>query len=104
MQAARADQERLRNEAEAYANKIIPEARGQAARIVQEAQGYKQQAIAEASGEAKRFVSVYDEYKKAPEVTRKRMYLETMSRLFAPMSKVIVDENAAKNIIPYLPP
>ncbi|HTK79716.1 MAG TPA: FtsH protease activity modulator HflK [Rhizomicrobium sp.] len=104
VQAARADQERLRNEAEAYANKIIPEARGQAARIVQEAQAYKQQVIAEASGEAKRFVSVYDEYRKAPDVTRKRMYLETMSRLLAPMSKVIVDENAAKNIIPYLPP
>jgi membrane protease subunit HflK len=103
VQAARADQERMRNEAEAYANKIIPEARGQAARIVQEAQAYKQQVIAEASGEAKRFVSVYDEYRKAPDVTRKRMYLETMSRLLAPMSKVIVDENAAKNIIPYLP-
>jgi membrane protease subunit HflK len=103
VQAARADQERMRNEAEAYANKIIPEARGQAARIVQEAQGYKQKAIAEASGEAKRFTAVYEEYRKAPEVTRKRMYLETMSHLFAPMNKVIVDENAAKNIIPYLP-
>jgi membrane protease subunit HflK len=104
VQAARTDQDRMRNEAEAYANKIIPEARGQAARIVQEAQGYRQKAIAEASGEAKQFVSVYEEYRKAPEVTRKRMYLETMSRLFAPMNKVIVDENAAKNIIPYLPP
>ncbi len=104
VQAARADQERMRNEAEAYANKIIPEARGQAARIVQEAQGYKQKAIAEASGEAKQFTSVYEEYRKAPEVTRKRMYLETMSRLFGSMNKVIVDENAAKNIIPYLPP
>ncbi|MBV9570978.1 MAG: FtsH protease activity modulator HflK [Alphaproteobacteria bacterium] len=104
VQAARTDQDRMRNEAEAYANKIIPEARGQAARIVQEAQGYKQKAIAEASGAAKQFTSVYGEYRKAPEVTRKRMYLETMSRLFAPMNKVIVDENAAKNIIPYLPP
>jgi membrane protease subunit HflK len=104
VQAARTDQERMRNEAEAYANKIIPESRGQASRIVQEAQGYKQKAIAEASGEAKQFTSVYQEYRKAPEVTRKRMYLETMSRLFAPMNKVIVDENAAKNIIPYLPP
>ncbi|MBV9061813.1 MAG: FtsH protease activity modulator HflK, partial [Alphaproteobacteria bacterium] len=104
VQAARTDQDRMRNEAEAYANKIIPEARGQAARIVQEAQGYKQKAIAEASGAGKQFTSVYQEYRKAPEVTRKRMYLETMSRLFAPMNKVIVDENAAKNIIPYLPP
>ncbi len=104
VQAARADQERMRNEAEAYANKIIPEARGQAAQIVQQAQGYKQKAIAEASGEAKRFTSVYEEYRKSPEITRKRMYLETMAHLFAPMNKVIVDENAAKNIIPYLPP
>lgn len=104
VQAARADQERMRNEAEAYANKIIPEARGQAAQIVQQAQGYKQKAIAEASGDAKRFTSVYEEYRKSPEITRKRMYLETMSHLFAPMNKVIVDENAAKNIIPYLPP
>src|SRR6185312_7357503 len=71
VQAARADQERMRNEAEAYANKIIPEARGQAARIVQEGQAYKQRVIAEASGEAKRFISVYEEYRKAPDVTRK---------------------------------
>jgi modulator of FtsH protease HflK len=104
VQAARADEERMRNEAEAYANKIIPEARGQAAQIVQQAQGYKQKAIAEASGDAKRFTSVYEEYRKSPEITRKRMYLETMAHLFAPMNKVIVDENAAKNIIPYLPP
>ncbi|HEY4112741.1 MAG TPA: FtsH protease activity modulator HflK [Rhizomicrobium sp.] len=104
VQAARADQERRRNEAEAYANKIIPEARGQAAQIVQDALAYKQKVIAEASGEAKRFLSVYEEYKKAPEVTRKRMYLETLSRIYAQSNKVIVDENAAKNIIPYLPP
>jgi membrane protease subunit HflK len=104
VQAARTDQDRMRNEAEAYANRIIPEARGQASRIVQEAQGYRQKAIAEASGEAKRFTSVYEEYRKTPDITRRRMYLETMSRIFAPMNKVIVDENAAKNIIPYLPP
>ena len=104
VQAARTDQDRMRNEAEAYANKIIPEARGRAAQIVQQAEAYKQKAIAEASGEAKQFTSVYQEYRKAPDVTRKRMYLETMSRVLAPMNKVIVDENAAKNIIPYLPP
>jgi membrane protease subunit HflK len=104
VQAARADQERRRNEAEAYANKIIPEARGQAAQIVQDALAYRQKVIAEASGEAKRFLSVYEEYKKAPEVTRKRMYLETLSHIYAQSNKIIVDENAAKNIIPYLPP
>jgi membrane protease subunit HflK len=100
VQAARADQERLRNEAEAYANKIIPEARGQAARIVQQAEAYKQQVIAEAGGEANRFLSVYAQYRKAPEVTRKRMYLETMSQVFAPMNKVIVDDSA-KGVVPY---
>jgi membrane protease subunit HflK len=91
------------NEAEAYANKIIPEARGEAAQVVQQAEAYRQKVIAEASGEAKRFLSVYEEYRKAPDVTRKRMYLETMAHLFAQMNKVIVDESAGKNIIPYLP-
>ncbi|HEY4123380.1 MAG TPA: FtsH protease activity modulator HflK [Rhizomicrobium sp.] len=102
VQAARADQERLRNEAEAYANKIIPEARGKAARIVQQGQAYKQQVIAEASGEAKRFLSVYEEYRKAPDVTRKRMYLETMSGILAGSNKVLVDESV-KGVVPYLP-
>jgi modulator of FtsH protease HflK len=104
VQAARADQETLRNQAEAYANKIIPEARGRAAQIVQGAEAYRQKAIAEASGEAKQFDSIYEEYRKAPEVTRKRMYIETMSQVYAGVNKVVVDENAAKNIIPYLPP
>jgi len=104
VQAARTDQDRMRNEAEAYANKIIPEARGKAAQIVQQAEAYKQKVIAEASGEAKQFTSVFQEYRKAPDVTRKRMYLETMSHVFGQMNKVIVDESAAKNIIPYLPP
>jgi modulator of FtsH protease HflK len=103
VQAARADQEAMRNAAEAYANKIIPEARGQAARIVQEAEAYRQKAIAEASGEAKQFLSVYQEYKKAPEVTRRRMYLETMSQILAPMNKIILDDSTGKNVVPYLP-
>ncbi|HEX4079656.1 MAG TPA: FtsH protease activity modulator HflK [Rhizomicrobium sp.] len=103
VQAARADQERMRNEGEAYANKIIPEARGKAAKVVQDAEAYRQQVIAEAEGEAKRFLSVYAEYKKAPEVTRRRMYLETMSAILAPMNKVIVDEGASRGVVPYLP-
>jgi membrane protease subunit HflK len=103
VQAARADQERMRNEAEAYANKIIPEARGNAAKIVQDAEAYRQQVIAEAEGEAKRFLSVYAQYKKAPEVTRRRMYLETMSTILAPINKVIVDEGAGRSVVPYLP-
>jgi membrane protease subunit HflK len=104
VQAARADEETLRNKAEAYANKIIPEARGQAAQIVQQAEAYRQKAIAEASGESKQFDSVLEEYRKAPEVTRKRMYIETMSQVYANANKVFVDESAGKNIIPYLPP
>jgi membrane protease subunit HflK len=101
VQAARADQDRKRNEAEAYANTIIPQARGDAAHIVQDAEAYKQQVIAEASGEAKRFSSIYEEYKKSPEVTRRRMYLETMASVLGPMNKVIVDEGAAKGFVPY---
>jgi membrane protease subunit HflK len=103
VQAARADQETLRNSAEAYANKIIPEARGKAAKIVQDAEAYRQQVIAEAEGEAKRFVAVYEEYKKAPEVTRRRMYLETMSQILGDTNKIILDDGAAKGVIPYLP-
>jgi len=100
VQKALADQDRLRNEAEAYANKIIPQARGKAAHIVQDAVAYRQQAIANATGEAQRFLSVLAEYRKAPEVTRKRMYIETMTNVLGPMNKVIVDDSA-KGVIPY---
>jgi membrane protease subunit HflK len=100
VQAARADQERMRNEAEGYANKVIPEARGRAARIVQDAEAYRQQVIAEASGSSKRFLSVLEQYRRAPDVTRKRMYLETMSSILAPMNKVIVDDSS-KGVVPY---
>jgi membrane protease subunit HflK len=103
VQAARADQETMRNKAEAYANKIIPEARGKAAKIVQDAEAYRQQVIANAEGEAKRFTAVYNEYKKAPEVTRRRMYLETMSDILGPMNKIIVDDSAGHGVVPYLP-
>lgn len=103
VQVARADQERVRNEAEGYANKVIPEARGSAAKIVQDAEAYRQQVIAEAEGEAKRFLSVYEEYKKAPEVTRRRMYLETMSQILGDTNKVIVDDSVGKGVVPYLP-
>jgi membrane protease subunit HflK len=103
VQAARADQETMRNKAEAYANRIIPEARGQAAKVVQDAEAYRQQVIAQAEGEAKRFLSVYAEYRKSPDVTRRRMYLETMSTILAPMNKIILDANAGHGVVPYLP-
>jgi membrane protease subunit HflK len=100
VQAARADQEKMRNVAEGYANKVIPEARGRAARIVQDAEAYRQQVIAEASGQAKRFLSVLAQYRSAPDVTRRRMYLETMSAILGTMNKVIVDDSA-KGVVPY---
>jgi len=103
VQSARADQEKMRNAAEGYANQVIPEARGKAAQIVQEAEAYRQRAIAEAGGEAKQFLSVYEEYRKAPEVTRRRMYLETMSQVLAPMNKIILDDQSGKSVVPYLP-
>jgi len=104
VQAALADQEAMRNEGETYANNEIPRARGRAAKIVQQAEAYRQQVIAEASGEAQRFDSIYEQYKKAPEVTRQRMYLETMSDVLEPMNKVIVDPSAARGgVVPYLP-
>jgi len=100
VQKALADQDRKRNEAEAYSNTIIPQARGDAAHIVQDAEAYRQQVIALASGDAKRFLSVYQEYKKAPAVTRQRIWLETMSQVLAPMNKVIVDDSV-KGVVPY---
>ncbi|MDE2476062.1 MAG: FtsH protease activity modulator HflK [Alphaproteobacteria bacterium] len=103
VQAAITDQDRMRNEAEAYANKVVPEARGQAARVVQQAEGYKQQVIAEAQGEAARFTSVYEQYKKAPEVTRRRIYLDTMRDILAGTNKVILDSKNSSSVLPYLP-
>src|SRR3954462_4646074 len=103
VQAARTDQDRMRNEAEAYANKVVPEARGAAARVIQQAEGYKQQVTAEAQGESARFVSVYDQYKKAPDVTRRRIYLDTMRDVLGDMNKVIVDNKGGSGVVPYLP-
>jgi membrane protease subunit HflK len=101
--AAQQDQDRLRNVAEAYANKVVPEARGKAAAIIQEAEGYREQTVAEAKGQASRFDQVYAQYKKAPDVTRERMYLETMERVLGGANKVIVDTPAGQGVVPYLP-
>jgi modulator of FtsH protease HflK len=91
VQAARADLERAQNEAQTYANRVVPEARGRAAQITQAAEAYREQTVAEAKGQTARFLQVYEEYKKAPEVTRQRMYLETMERLFGGTDKIIMD-------------
>jgi membrane protease subunit HflK len=103
VQAARIDQERAKNEAETYANKVVPEARGRAAQITQSAEAYREQTVAEATGVSSRFRQIYDEYKKAPDVTRQRMYLETMERLFGGTDKVIIDSGATGGVVPYLP-
>jgi membrane protease subunit HflK len=102
VQAARADSERAQNEAQSYANKVVPEARGRAAQITQGAEAYREQTVAEAKGATARFLQVYDEYKKAPDVTRQRMYLETMERLFGGTDKIILDQGGG-GVVPYLP-
>jgi membrane protease subunit HflK len=101
--AAQQDQDRLRNEAEAYANRVVPEARGGAARILQEAQAYREQTVAEARGQASRFSQVLEQYTKAPDITRERIYLETMERVLGGMSKVILDQPGGNGVVPYLP-
>ena len=101
--AAQQDMERMRNEAEAYANRVVPEARGAAARILQEAEAYREQTVAEARGQASRFTQVYDQYRNAPEVTRERIYLETMERVLSGVNKVIIDQSAGNGVVPFLP-
>ena len=101
--AAQQDLDRLRNEAEAYANRVVPEARGDAARIIQEAEGYREQTVNQAKGQASRFTQVYKQYANAPDVTRERLYLETMERVMEGMNKVIVDQNGNQGVVPYLP-
>ena len=103
VQAARADMERSKNEAEAYANDVIPRARGEAAKIMQAAEAYKQKVVAASEGEASRFISIYNEYAKAKEVTQERMYLETMEKVLADIDKVIIEKGAGSGVVPYLP-
>ncbi|WP_306142937.1 FtsH protease activity modulator HflK [Roseibium sp. MMSF_3412] len=104
VQAARADQERIRNEAEAYANRIVPEARGQAARVLEQANGYKDQTIAEATGQSQRFSKIYEEYQKAPDVTRERLYLETLEKVLGSNNKIIIDsDTSGSGVLPFLP-
>ena len=103
VQAARADMERAKNEAEAYANDVIPRARGDAAVILQAAEAYKKEVVAKAEGEASRFLSIYNEYKNAKNVTQERMYLETMEKVLADIDKIIIDKNSGSGVVPYLP-
>ena len=94
----------MQNEAQTYANRVVPDARGRAAQILQAAEGYKQQAIAEARGQSARFLKVYEEYNKAKDVTRERIYLETMERILGGADKLVFDGNSsAQGVVPYLP-
>ncbi|GAA0774036.1 FtsH protease activity modulator HflK [Roseibium denhamense] len=104
VQAARADQERIQNEAQAYANRKIPEARGEAARIMEAANAYKDQTIAEATGQSQRFTKVYEQYVNAPDVTRERLYLETLEKVLGSNNKIIIDsESSGSGVLPFLP-
>jgi membrane protease subunit HflK len=103
VQAAKADKERQQNEAQAYANDVIPRARGEAAKIIQEAEGYKKEVVAQAEGEASRFVAIYNEYAKAKTVTQERMYLETMEKVLSGVNKIIIDKQSGSGVVPYLP-
>ncbi len=101
--SAREDKERMINEAQGYRNAVIPEARGQAAKIVREAEGYLEKVIKTAEGDAKRFLQQYAEYKKAPEITRKRIYLETMEEVLPNIKKFIMDNKKGGSVLPILP-
>jgi membrane protease subunit HflK len=102
VQRAEQDEDRFVEESNQYSNQKLGQARGEAAQVREDAAGYKNRIVQEAEGEAQRFVSVYDEYAKAPEVTRKRLFLETMERVLRGSNKVIVDE-AGQGVVPYLP-
>ncbi|MBD3625632.1 MAG: FtsH protease activity modulator HflK [Rhodobacteraceae bacterium] len=109
VQAAEQERTTFRNRADAYANQRLASARGEAAEVLEQAEGYRARVVNEARGEASRFVAVYDEYAKASEVTRKRLYLETLERVLAGVDKIVIDENIAgsegggSGVVPYLP-
>jgi membrane protease subunit HflK len=104
VQAARSDLERLANEAQTYANRVVPEARGRAAKIIQDAEAYRSQTVADAKGQTSRFLQIYEQYKNAPDVTRERMYLETMEHILSSTNKTILDTGAnGPSVVPYLP-
>jgi len=99
---ATADRDRFKNEGQAYASDVIPRAQGTAARLREEAEGYRARVVSMAEGDAERFRSVVDEYKKAPGVTRDRLYIDTMQQVFSNVSKVMVDSRSGSNLL-YLP-
>ncbi len=104
VQSAKIDFTRLQNEADSYQNDVVPQAQGEAARIVQEAEAYKAQIVNQAQGDAQRFISVYNAYAKAPDVTARRLYIDTISTILKSANKVILDKAASSSgVLPYLP-
>nr|WP_320141526.1 FtsH protease activity modulator HflK [uncultured Cohaesibacter sp.] len=105
VQTAKADKVRMQNEAQAYANKVVPEAEGQAAKILEAANAYREQTVADARGQAQRFIEILGEYEKAPAITRKRLYLETMEQVLGNSEKIILDSKSegGSGVVPYLP-
>jgi membrane protease subunit HflK len=104
VQAASQERDKLEKQADAYANKVLAGARGEAAQVLEESEAYRAQVVNEAEGEASRFLAILQEYRKAPEVTRKRLYLETMESVLGRVDKVIIDGNAGgQGVVPYLP-
>jgi membrane protease subunit HflK len=107
VQAAEQERDRLERQADAYANRVTAGARGEAASQLEQAEAYRAQVVNEAEGEAARFTSVLTEYVKAPEVTRKRLYLETMERVLGDVDKIILENDAGgsggQGVVPYLP-
>jgi modulator of FtsH protease HflK len=101
--SAQQDKERLINEARGYANDVVPRARGVAAEMINEAQAYKGAKVRDAAGAAQRFIAIQTEYAKAPDVTRRRLYLETMEIILPGMNKIVMDELSAKQAVPYMP-
>jgi modulator of FtsH protease HflK len=96
------DRDRAKNEGQAYANDVIPRARGTSSRLKEESEGYKARVVAQAEGDAQRFRAIYNEYAKAPQVTRDRMYLDAMQQIYSSTTKVLVDSRQGNNLL-YLP-
>jgi membrane protease subunit HflK len=104
VQAAEQERDRLEKQADAYANRVTAQARGEAAQVMEEAEAYRAQVVNGATGEASRFSAILEEYNKAPEVTRKRLYIETMEEVLGGLEKVIIDEQSGgQGVVPYLP-
>jgi membrane protease subunit HflK len=103
VQRARQDRDRLKNEAEAFSNDIVPRARGEAAKLVSEAEAYQAEVVNRASGDASRFDQIFQAYLKDKAVTKERIYIETVEEIFSNVDKIIIDSEAGSGVVPYLP-